>query len=237
MSTRSLSASSLSAGDLASALVASCVVMGGSPAEVFEPHLRRARILAGAALKAATGLSAVALTKPLRLASTELAPSMLARHRITTDMLLEVVEAIGGPAGAAALSQGLASPEAASAAVEDPAPVAEAIAASTPVSRQPRPTASPSARKVTEAEVIGGQSSPRRARMTAEERREYLAPRKVATPAEERGPIIRLRPVTARVARYAAWFLAAEWELDEVAGLFNVGATALADALEFGVAA
>jgi len=237
MSTRSLSASSLSAGDLASALVASCVVMGGSPAEVFEPHLRRARILAGAALKAATGLSAVARTKPLRLASTELAPSMLARHRITTDMLLEVVEAIGGPAGAAALSQGLAPPEAAAAAVEDPAPVAEAIAASTPVSRQPRPASPPGARKITEAEVVGGQSSPRRGRKTAEDRRSYLAPRQVAAAIEDDAPVVRLRPVTARVARYAAWFLAAEWDLDEVAGLFNVGATALADALEFGVAA
>lgn len=47
----------------------------------------------------------------------------------------------------------------------------------------------------------------------------------------------RLRPVTARVARWAGDFLDARWSLDEVAELFDVHPDALVDALERGVAA
>lgn len=229
----------LTAGDLASALVAACGVLKINPASVYEAEGRKARILAGAALKAATRSTARAVAKPLRINDQELAPSMLAKKHLTTDMMLEVVEAIGGPAGAAEISQGLASPE----------------AAAQPVSDQPI-ALEPAAPSVAQGRVVGGEaqdgsaarpvrqglkpcpeSEPLRSRKTADERRDYLAPRAVATPSAPVRPIVRLRAVNQRTVRFSRWLLAADWPLDEVADLFSVNPTALADALEFGVAA
>jgi tryptophan synthase alpha subunit len=47
----------------------------------------------------------------------------------------------------------------------------------------------------------------------------------------------RLRPMTAKKLRFARWFVAAGWDVEEVADLFDVHDDAMADALEFGVAA
>lgn len=44
--------------------------------------------------------------------------------------------------------------------------------------------------------------------------------------------VIRMMPVTATKLRYARWFLAAGWDLEETAFLFDVGADALADAVQ-----
>ncbi len=229
----------LTAGDLASALIAACTVLKLSPAEVYETPGRKARILAGAALKAATRCTARALAGPLKIADTELAPSMLARKQITTDMLLEVVEAIGGPAGAAEISQGLASPEAAAQPVRDQPiklePAAPSVAQGRIVGAEAQPgAAKPVARAGAKPEP---RTEPRRLRKTAVQRREYLAPRAVASASAPVRPSVRLRAVTERTIRFARWFLAADWDFDEVADLFNVNPTALADALEFGVAA
>lgn len=49
--------------------------------------------------------------------------------------------------------------------------------------------------------------------------------------------VTRLKPVTARVLRWATDFLDAHWPLDEVAGLFDVHPDALLDAVERGAAA
>jgi hypothetical protein len=42
-----------------------------------------------------------------------------------------------------------------------------------------------------------------------------------------RGGAMRLRPLTEKIARYGAWFLAARWPLDEIAELFDVAPDAL----------
>lgn len=47
----------------------------------------------------------------------------------------------------------------------------------------------------------------------------------------------RLRPMTAKKLRFARWFVAAGWDVEEVADLFDAHDDAMADALEFGVAA
>lgn len=44
--------------------------------------------------------------------------------------------------------------------------------------------------------------------------------------------IEQLKPVTPRVARWTWWFVAAGWDLEEVAGLFDRDADALAQAVE-----
>lgn len=52
-----------------------------------------------------------------------------------------------------------------------------------------------------------------------------------------RGPVEevkRLGPVTPAKRRYAGWFLAADWPLDEVAALFDVSPPALAEAFQRG---
>ncbi len=49
--------------------------------------------------------------------------------------------------------------------------------------------------------------------------------------------VTRLKPVTARILRWATDFLDAHWPLDEVASLFDVHPDALLDAVERGVAA
>jgi len=36
--------------------------------------------------------------------------------------------------------------------------------------------------------------------------------------------LTRIRPVSPRVKRWAGWFVAAGWDLDEVAALFSVSA-------------
>lgn len=229
----------LTAGDLASALIAACVVLKINPAEVYEPGGRKARILAAAALKAAARCTARALAGPLKIADTELAPSMLARKQITTDMLLDVVEAIGGPAGAAEVSQGLASPEAAAQPVElqpiELEPAAPSVAEGRAVIDEAKPRAkAPAARRSADNEA-GPES--RRLRKTAARGVQCLAPRPVAVASAPPRTVVRLRAVTQRTIRFSRWFLAADWPLDEVADLFSVNPTALADALEFGVAA
>lgn len=227
--------SAVTAGDLASALVASCRVLGVAPDQVFSSEGRKARTLAGAALRAAAGVQPKALARMLRLSPPELAPSLIRRAAITADMMLEVVEAIGGPAGAVALSQGLASPDAATARVDveapDLAPVVEAVAQGEPrVRAVAEPVAAPAGRAT-------GRKGAGRPRRTAEDRKAYLRPRPVvaASVAEDRA--VRLKPLTARVARWAGWFVAADWSVEETAELFDVHPDAVADALEFGVTA
>uniref|UniRef100_UPI0026EE5BA7 hypothetical protein n=1 Tax=Brevundimonas naejangsanensis TaxID=588932 RepID=UPI0026EE5BA7 len=66
-------------------------------------------------------------------------------------------------------------------------------------------------------------------------------PQRSAAPAAPARPMAhgvrRLRPMTAKKLRFARWFVAAGWDVEEVADLFDVHDDAMADALEFGVAA
>lgn len=44
--------------------------------------------------------------------------------------------------------------------------------------------------------------------------------------------VVRMLPVTDEKLRYSRWFLAAGWDLEDVAGLFDVSADSLALAVE-----
>jgi|GEM_PF-3495364 len=230
----------ISAGQIASALVAACAEFKVDPASVFEKglmHARASRQLAGASLKAVTGIPARTLAPMLCLSGPELSPSLLSKAGITTDMMLTVVEALGGPGLAADLSQSEAPAEAsaaATAAVREDLP-SVAVVADPPekggrkpraAKPDPKPVAPepPATKPVTAARRGGkGWRGPRAAKPVA---------RLVAAP-----KVTRLKPVSADIARWSGWFVAADWDVEEVADLFNVHPDGLADALEFGVAA
>lgn len=206
-----------SAGQLALALVAAARIMGVAPDAVFAAGTpaRRARILAGASLKAATGCVASELATTLHLSGPELAPSMLARAGVNTDMMLEVAEALNGgslPAGRG-VSVREARPLSAAAEAKSPArkTASKPQAAGADRNSGDRPGAA--------SKAIIPSRSPRRAR------------------SEDPSAVQRLRPMTAARLRFARWFVEAGWEIEEVAHLFDAHEDALADALEFGVAA
>jgi hypothetical protein len=208
---------------LALALVAAARIMGVAPEAVFDGRqsARRARILAGAALKASTGCVAHTLAAALRLSGPELSPSMVARAGVTTDMMLEVVEAVNGVTPAAAVRparDGEARPLPAAAGAQGPARKAASKPAAVAERREARPGAAPEARPA---------SGPTSVSTTGP----------AARPARRSEAVQRLRPMTAPRLRFARWFVQAGWAIEEVADLFDVHEDALAAALEFGVAA
>lgn len=224
------------AGQLAMALVASAKIFGIAPDAVFVGNqtARRTRILAGAALKASTGCAANHLATTLRLKGPELAPSMVTKAGVTTDMILEVVEALHG---------GLPKPPSGPKADARPlAPATEANRA--PCKAAPKPKAA-AVRTVATAETP----------VAAVVQTVATAPMRYAVPQRKRGrpepkqieaaapsptwpsAVQRLKPMNAAKLRFGRWFVAAGWEIEDVAELFDVHEDALADALEFGVAA
>ena len=220
------------AGQLAMALVASAKIFGIAPDAVFVGNqtARRTRILAGAALKASTGCAANHLATTLRLKGPELAPSMVTKAGVTTDMMLEVVEALHG---------GLPKPKAD---VRPLSPATEAKRA--PCKAAPKPKAV-AVKTVAQAEtpvaavVQTLAAAPMRYAVPQRKRgRPEPKPVEAAAPSPTRPSAVqRLKPMTAAKLRFGRWFVAAGWEIEDVAELFDVHEDALADALEFGVAA
>lgn len=225
------------AGQLAMALVASAKIFGIAPDAVFVGNqtARRTRILAGAALKASTGCAANHLATTLRLQGPELAPSMVAKAGVTTDMMLEVVEALHGglpkqkadarplaPATEAKRAPCKAAPKPKAAAVKS-VPIKPVAKAETPVAAVVQTVAAAPMRYAV----------PQRKRGRPEPK-----PVQPAAPSPTRPSAVqRLKPMTAAKLRFGRWFVAAGWEIEDVAELFDVHEDALADALEFGVAA
>ncbi|WP_201463693.1 hypothetical protein [Brevundimonas aurantiaca] len=217
-----------SAAQLALALAAAARIMGVAPEAVFDGRqsARRARILAGAALKASTGCVAHTLAAALRLSGPELSPSMVARAGVTTDMMLEVVEAVNGVTPTAAVRparDGEARPLPAAAGAESPARKAASKPAAVAERREVRPGPAPEARPA----ASGPASGPTSVSTTGP----------AARRARRSEAVQRLRPMTAARLRFARWFVQAGWAIEEVADLFDAHPDALADALEFGVAA
>ena len=216
--------------DLAMALVAAAGVVHILPDRVFDPGqtARRARILAGAALKASTGCAGKPLAATLKLAGPELSPSMLVKAKVTTDMMLEVVEA---------LHHGL--PKPASQPAVEPRPLPSAAEAAG-LARKPAAKPADKPKPVNAVRPVAEPAPPRASKSAAAPRE----PRPTARPAPEEAPsdpaataVRRLKPMTAAKLRFGRWFVTAGWDLEEVAELFDVHEDALADALEFGVAA
>lgn len=225
------------AGQLAMALVASAKIFGIAPDAVFVGNqtARRTRILAGAALKASFGCAANHLATTLRLKGPELAPSMVTKAGVTTDMMLEVVEALHGglpkpkadvrplaPATEAKRAPCKAAPKPKAVAVK-PVPIKPVAQAETPVAA------------VVQAVAVAPMryAVPQRKRGRPEPK-----PAEAAAPSPTRPSAVqRLKPMNAAKLRFGRWFVAAGWEIEDVAELFHVHEDALADALEFGVAA
>lgn len=211
---------SVNAGQLAMALVAAAKVTGVEPDQVFELRKGRTRILAGAALVARYGVSKRGLCRVLKLGPNDLCPANLAHRKITTDEMLAVVEAMGEPPGGSSAGPRLSAPRAA-AASEGPARKAEVA----PAARAKGPAK--------------GGANPVRRTFGRQPRDPLAAPRKAAPVAPARPcwarpePVVRLKPVTARIAGWASHFLESPlWELDEVAALFGVHPDGLLAALE-----
>ncbi|QFU30296.1 hypothetical protein [Brevundimonas sp. Bb-A] len=228
-----------SAGQLALALIAAARIMGVAPEAVFDGRqgARRARILAGAALKGWTGCVASPLAAALRLSGPELSPSMVSRAGVTTDMILEVVEALNGVTPAAMASdvrpvgEGDARPLPAAAEAETPA--RKAASEARPV------TVEPVAQPVSAlASAVTDTSGMRGVFRVGRRPKAVTPPEAPSVRTFERAAAVqRLKPMTSARLRYCGWFVAAGWDLHEVADLFDVHEDALADALEFGVAA
>lgn len=210
------------AATLRRAIEAACALksLGVALAEGQTTAARTVRILAGAALKARFGTPGTVLAERLDVHATELAPSMLAKRDITTDDLLEVIEGMGpceAPAAEAVPVE--ASPAAMPAALNPAAPPPfvprerKAPKASAPraVVLPPRPQPAPD-------RPVPSLPAPR---FPSERPRPRPAPS---------AAVVRLKPVTADIVRWARAFLASPlWTLDEVSDLFGVHPDALAD--------
>lgn len=226
----------LTAAHVAVAIVAAAGQVGIDAAQVFAPGRghKKARMMAAAGCCARLGCSKAAAARLFRLEAQRLAPTMLAKAGITLDHMLTVAEALQG-AGLTAGHQ--ASP---------PRPLSPAAEASAPARKSERAAA---ARKPdredrsTDEEAAGGRRrrQPPKAASAARNAKAAAQPQRSAAPAAPARPMAhgvrRLRPMTAKKLRFARWFVAAGWDVEEVADLFDVHDDAMADALEFGVAA
>lgn len=240
----------LTAAQVGAALVVAAKMQGLCPSRVFDgavikdgfgktlPGPYHARVVAGAGLRARVGVSAAVCARAVRVAATELAPSMLARRGVTTEMLLDVAEAVnavspgappapvpprprggaGGGAGGGSRAGAVRKrpadvvPTAAQAvpapAVVTPAVVAPAVVAPAVVVSGVRTRPSP-------PRVVGGRD----------------VGRPVSRPV---GRVQRLKPVTAKIARWAAQQLARGADVDFVAECFGVDADDLMQVIRDG---
>lgn len=224
------------AAQIGQVLVAAARLLKVDPAAVYQTEGRRARILAAAALRARTSCRATVLAPLFKICAPELAPSMLIRAGVTADQMLSVLDGVDFPGHAVAM----------------PAPIAVAQVPAKPVGQTedapPRDKAPPVATAVSGADYLTDNGRLRKAsapRAVVHPKpkpgevpeRPLPAPR---FPSEQPRPIpqparlvmTRVKAVSADIARWAAWFLAADWELEDVAELFEVDADSLADRLE-----
>lgn len=235
-----LVAQPLTSAALASALVCAARVFRVDPSSVFAKEGRKARILAAAALRACTGKAATVLAPMLKISATEIAPSMLIKVGITTDHLLDVVEAMGSP-----VSQPSAAPEAARKPEVETAATGEASAGASATADAPDRAGSARPAHMTDARRQRRASTPRvvahpKPRPGEVPERALPAPRfpsENRVPANEPvqarpGALARIKAVSDDIVRWAAQFLVADWDLADVAELFDVDADTLADRLE-----
>ncbi|WGM45256.1 hypothetical protein KOAAANKH_00117 [Brevundimonas sp. NIBR10] len=207
------SASILTQGQLTAAIAAAARLRGVEPSDAYRrgPAARRVRFLAGAALRARFGQTTFVLADLLAISPQELAPSMLAKAGVTTDDLMTIAEALP-----------VASPDDLAAArivIQDRPSSAKAVAV-------PIAAAVVKPRSAVQADTL---PVPVRAPAMPRKTRARPEPRVPSLPS---GPgIIRVRPVSPRVTRWASWFMAAAWGVEEVADLFDVHPDALTDAL------
>lgn len=207
------------------ALVAACRLRRLDRSQAFAGGngARGVRILAGAALKARFGVAATVLAPLLKLASPELAPSMLKRYGVTTDDLLEMVEALGdieGPSVPATPEVGPAPPVAVVVRPR-PAPVPDPVR--TALHPSAPPPGQPIKRRLPRASAprsVAGQTT-----------------KSVSSP-PVRAHVVSLKPMTPAITRWAGFFLTSPiWTAEEVADLFGVHPDAVIDAVAGRVAA
>jgi len=205
----------LTAAHMATALVAAARVRGVDPLAIYAGTTasRRVRMLAAAACVARLQVTRTAIAPMFKIASQELAPSMLAKADITPDQLLDVSEALQ-VAGLAELPKGTTpSPQPAAAQVHParkPVVVQDAAgeAPSSPCHGQsPAPASAVKASRPTR-------------KVSRPDRRSYEAARPSA--GRRAGTVSRLKPVSPRIASWASHFLEAGWDDGEVAELFDV---------------
>lgn len=235
---------SLTASHVAVALVAACRLFEIDPTDAFGD----VRGAAKARLAAAAACHRLGLGEPDLLASTfrvararQLAPSQIAARNILPEHLAVIVEALN-KAGLVVMPAPLpAAPEPAAAPARDKAGAKlEKPAATAPVRRvgpgwMPR-RAGPGRPRSGGERAVGGAGRWTGPRDGVQKRiitrQGPGTARPSASPIEAaRGPV-RLKPVTARIARWAGFFPPECWSHDEVADLFDVHPDALLDAMD-----
>lgn len=230
-----------SAAQVSVALAAAARVVGVDIEDV--PGLgilaRKARILAGAGMRARLGTPNTVLAALVGLHSPELSPSMVRRAGITTFGLLEISEALAGveSGGEPAVAMVVARrPVAQKAQAKPPrAPhVRKAAKAKPEAVPAPLCILAPAAGSFAMTPVrlnVGRLEDnlpvPSRAPEIPPRIRSRPLPRQPERPASRL--VSRLKPVTPDIARWASWFAAAQWDLVEVADLFGVHPDALVD--------
>ncbi len=195
-----------------------------------------ARLLAGAALAQAGFGYRAAVARALDIDESKFAPSQLKQRNIAPDMVAGVVVALERAFPEAPLQ-----------------PLVEARPKTDPLEVQRLYLAGYSLRAVGErlgvshervAQILSDLGVPRRPKR-GRHRRAPAAPAVAAAPAPifeprrapqpaqaaRKGGAVRLKPVSAAVVRYARWFVAARWQTDTVASLFDVDPIALRRAL------
>lgn len=215
----------LTAAHLATALVAAARVRGVDPLAIYAGTTasRRVRMLAAAACVARLGVTRTAIAPMFKIASQELAPSMLAKAEVTPDQLLDVAEALQ-VAGLADLPEG-----------QSPSPqpaAAQTTPARKPVAVQDAPRPAPAAPRpgpsVAPAAPVKAARPARK--VSRPDRQSYEAAR---PPAGRRASTVsRLKPVSPRIATWASHFLEAGWDDGEVAELFDVCPVELLNTLD-----
>lgn len=224
-------------------LVAAARLLKVDPAAVYQTEGRRARILAAAALRSRTSCRATVLAPFFKICAPELAPSMLIRAGITTDQMLSVLDGVDFPGHAGAMPSQAAPPAAEQGAAE---PVAKAEVVPPRAKAPPVASAVSGADYLTDSRRLRKASAPRavvhpKPRPGEVPERPLPAPRFPSeqprpSPPPQRVVMTRVKAVSADIPRWAGWFLAADWDLEDVAELFEVDSDSLADRLE-GVAA
>ncbi|WP_041761395.1 hypothetical protein [Brevundimonas subvibrioides] len=215
---------------VAAAVTAACRLRGVDASKVNDRGLdgRRARQLAGAALHARFGTANLALAERLTLHGPELAPSMLAKAGITTDDMLSVVEALDGVDATVEVRP-----------MSPPAPVRAITGGLNPAAPPPFVPRERKAPKASAPRPVGLPDN-----LSCARSRPHPTPDRAARPLPAPRPpsaqpkpmkpahVVRLKPVTTDIARWARWFLASPiWTAEEVADLFGVHPDGLIDAV------
>ena len=209
----------LKAAQMAVALVAACRAMGVAPDQAFEAKRghRRARILAAAGCVARLGWRTSVAARRFQLEPKRLAPSTLKAAGLGVEDLLDIAEALAA-AGLTA-GDGPTNPPPGPPKAKAERPRAETGA---------RAAGAPAASQTPQVKVAEGPAAARAGPVWAKPRAVAANP-VCAVPVA--GGIERLKPVTARIARWARAQLALGADLMFVAWCFGVHPDAVVDAI------